>query len=349
MAKKGLLLINLGTPDAPTEEKVRVYLREFLMDPYVIDIPFVMRWLLVHGAILPKRPAQSAEAYRKIWSDRGSPLLEHLNGLVEEVRKLAGGSEWRVVGGMRYGNPSIQSALEALRADGIQDVVVLPLYPQYSLSATESSIVRTRALASRLAPGMRLRFVPAFYDDPSFIDSFAQVARQALQGFDFDHLLFSFHGLPERQVKKTDRSAGRSHCLSGPDCCARMTQENRDCYRAQSYATAAALARALGLEPGRFTVCFQSRLGRTPWIKPYTDQLYIELAARGVKRVAVMCPAFVSDCLETLEEIQIRGRDEFRKLGGEDLRLVPSLNSSAPWARAVLGLARKEARAGGLS
>lgn len=342
MKKKGLLLINLGTPDAATTEKVRIYLKEFLMDPFVIDIPYPLRWLLVHGAILPKRPALSAEAYRKVWSDRGSPLLEHLEDLVARVQELVVASEWKVLGGMRYGTPSIRRALEEFRDEGIDEVVAFPLYPQYSLAATESSMANTRKLAKRVAPGLKLHFVPAFYDDAGFIEAFAQVAREGLQGFDYGHLLFSFHGLPERQIRKTDHSAqGTKHCLESQDCCAVMTEANRDCYRAQCYATARALARVLGLKPEQYTVCFQSRLGRTPWIRPYTDEVYGEVAKRGVKRLAVMCPAFVADCLETLEEVQIRGRDDFRRLGGEDLKLVPSLNSSSAWARAVVQLAQK--------
>jgi ferrochelatase len=337
--QKGLLLINLGTPDAPTAEMVRSYLKEFLMDPYVIDIPYPMRWLLVHGAILPKRPAVSAEAYRKVWHERGSPLLMHLHDLVMQVKRVADPKDWLVIGGMRYGKPSIQAALEEFKAAGIRDVLVVPLYPQYSLAATESSVVHTQKIAERVAPGLKLGFLPAFYADAGFIDSFAQVARKSLDGYDYEHMLFSFHGLPERQVRKTDRSGG-NHCLKSENCCATLTDANRDCYRAQCYATARSIAGKLGLAPERYTVCFQSRLGRTPWIKPYTDLMYIELARRGVKRLAVMCPAFVADCLETLEEVQIRGSEDFKKAGGEELRLVPSLNSEPEWARAVLGLAQ---------
>jgi ferrochelatase len=318
---------------------VRSYLKEFLMDPYVIDIPYPMRWLLVHGAILPKRPAQSAEAYRKVWGERGSPLLEHLLALSSQVQAVANSDQWVIKAGMRYGNPSLTKALTEFKNEGVGEVVVFPLYPQYSMAATESSIHATRKLARKVAPGIKLRFVPAFYEDKGFIGAFAEVARASLEGFDFDHLLFSFHGLPERQIKKTDRTPGGAHCLQDASCCDRIAENNRDCYRAQSYATARALASRLDLSPDRYTVCFQSRLGRTPWIKPYTDHLYVELAAKGVKRVAVMCPAFVADCLETLEEIQIRGQEDFRKLGGSELKLIPSLNSTPAWARAVLSLA----------
>jgi ferrochelatase len=215
------------------------------------------------------------------------------------------------------------------------------LYPQYSLSATESSIDRVRSLVREGGYSAKLRFVPAFYGHPAFIRSFSTVAEKTLQEFPADHVLFSFHGLPERHVHKTDAS-GR-HCLSSPDCCVSVGEANRNCYRAQSFATAHALARELGMSPAdfgkRYSVAFQSRLGRSPWIRPYTDLVFSDLVKSGVKRLAVMCPSFVADCLETLEEIGIRGRESFIQLGGEDLRLIPSLNSTDDWARAVCEIA----------
>jgi ferrochelatase len=247
---------------------------------------------------------------------------------------------WKVVGAMRYANPSVAKALAELKDAGVERTIVLPLYPQYSLAATESSIHHVREQAMRLAPGMKLDFVPAFYADPGFLGAFTQVAREALAGFEHQHLLFSFHGLPERQIRKTDPS--RTHCLQSQGCCDAMGEANRNCYRAQCYSTARELAKGLGLSSDRYTVCFQSRLGRTPWIRPYTDVVLEELAARGIKRLAVVCPAFVADCLETLEEIQIRARETFIGLGGEELRLVPSLNSSPAWVRAVADLARNQ-------
>jgi ferrochelatase len=342
---KGVLLINLGTPDGepihgPTVDQVRVYLKQFLMDRFVVDIPFLFRWLLVNGIILRKRPEQSAEAYRKIWTENGSPLLHyHLKlteAVAERLSKQLSIEPDKVQPAMRYGNPSIPSALQILSDLGVSEVLLVPLYPQYSLAATESSLVECKEWAQKNAPSMKFSEFPAFYDSEPFIDSFAHVARESLQGYKYDHLLFSFHGLPERHVQKTDRSNG-AHCLKKDDCCAQMTDANRDCYRAQCFATARALAKKMGLTPDQYTVCFQSRLGRTPWIRPYTDVVYQELAARGVKKVAVMCPAFVADCLETLEEIQIRGREHYIQLGGEDLRLVPSLNDSQVW---VEGLTR---------
>jgi ferrochelatase len=305
------------------------------MDPLVVDIAPPLRWLLVHAIILPRRPQASAALYKKIWTDRGSPLLFHLEDLVTAVRKILGG-DWIVEGGMRYRRPSIAEAFSRLRAAGVDDVTAFPLYPQYSLSATRSSELEVQRQAGA---GMHLRFVPPFYSEPGFLDSFASVARRELSGFAPDHILFSFHGLPERQVKKTDSTG--THCFSGPDCCARVGEANRNCYRAQCFHTARELAARLKLNSEQYTVCFQSRLGRTPWIRPFTDVLYRELPARGVRRIAVLSPSFVADCLETLEEIAIRGADDFKKAGGEELRLISSLNSDPEWARAVAALATR--------
>jgi protoporphyrin/coproporphyrin ferrochelatase len=335
--KRGLILLNLGTPAAPEERAVRDYLKEFLMDPWVVDIPFPLRWLLVHGLILPKRPRMASAAYRKIWTERGSPLLVHHLDLTEKVR-AALGPAWAVRPAMRYGSPSLEKAARELREEGVGEVVLFPLYPQYSLAATRSSVERARETLGRELPGVPVRAVPAFYEDPGFLDAFASVARQSLHAFEPDFTLFSFHGLPERQVRKTDPTG--NHCLASGTCCDRIGGPNRDCYRAQCFATARGIASRLGLEPARFAVSFQSRLGRTPWIQPFTDRLYAELPSRGVRRLAVICPSFVADCLETLEEVAIRGRDSFLAAGGRELLLVPSLNASEPWSAAVAELAR---------
>ncbi len=341
MRKTGLLLLNLGTPEAPTPAAVRDYLREFLMDPWVIDIPWPLRFALVHGIILRSRPAASAHAYAKIWTEKGSPLKIHARDLHREVSALlpAGCSvKWA----MRYGSPSIESVVREFAREhqgagqGLAKLVVLPLYPQYSTAATESSIRATRAALKKHLPGTPVEFVRDFYDHPGFVDSFVAVGRAALAERPADFVIFSFHGLPERQVRKLDRS-GR-HCLEGESCCDRITDANRDCYRAQSYATARAIASGMGLEPGRYEVAFQSRLD-SKWIRPFTDDLYESLPKRGVRKVAVMCPSFVADCLETLEEVALRGREQFVAAGGEDLYLVPSLNSAPNWARAVAHIA----------
>jgi ferrochelatase len=336
MASRGLLLVNLGTPDSPRVPDVRKYLAEFLMDPLVIDLPWPLRAALVYGYILVRRPATSAAAYRKIWTDRGSPLLFHQQDLVAGVG-AALGKDWQVAGAMRYGSPSIRTGLETLAKAGVSETVAFPLYPQYSLAASKSSELEIQRWANVLLPGKPLRLVPPFYGISGFLDAFAAVARRELASFAADHVLFSFHGLPERQIKRTDPT-GR-HCFESDDCCARYVEANPDCYRAQCFKTAQELASRLGLTPERFTVCFQSRLGRTPWIRPFTDVVLRELPSRGVQRVAVMSPAFVSDCLETLEELAIRGAADFKRAGGESLRLIPSLNAEPDWVRTVASLA----------
>jgi ferrochelatase len=335
---KALILLNLGTPDAPKTPEVRRYLRQFLMDPYVVDIPWFFRALLVYGVILPTRPAKSAEAYRKVWTQNGSPLLHYLLALTEKVSKLLG-SSWITLPAMRYGNPSVESAFRKLAQspEPLEEIVVLPLYPQYSLAATESSIAEARQFAKKHTPSVPLKVIGAFYDRPEFLDAFKAEIESTLKNFEYDHLLFSFHGLPERQIKRVDATG--SYCLAAETCCDKVGDANRHCYRAQCFATAHALAKRLGISPERYTVSFQSRLGRTPWIKPYTDILYREFPKRGIKRLAVACPAFVSDCLETLEEIKMRGLEDFRKEGGEDLQLIPSLNASDPWAKGVVAIA----------
>lgn len=333
---KGVILLNLGTPDGehpgPTVSQVRSYLREFLMDPLVVDIPALARFILVHAMILPKRPKRSREAYHKVWTKRGSPLLVHLEDLVFKVSQKVGPG-FCVVGGMRYGNPSIKQALLALKEAGVKETRVIPLYPQYSLAATESSIIACQQLAREHAPEMKLTFQPPFYGEAGFLDAYADVAKRTLDHIPHDHVIFSFHGLPERQIRKVDPS-GKT-CLASERCCDRITSANQNCYRAQCFQTARELADRLKIPKDRYSVAFQSRLGVTAWIKPYTDLLYGELVKRGHKRVAVLCPAFVADCLETLEEVAIRGNDQFRRLGGEILHLVPSLNSEAEWVDSV--------------
>ncbi|HET9451019.1 MAG TPA: ferrochelatase [Aggregicoccus sp.] len=337
--KKGLLLVNLGTPDAPEPGPVRRYLREFLGDARVLDLPAAGRALLLEGVILPFRPAKSAEAYRKIWTPEGSPLLTYGRALEQAVAaRLAG--EYAVELAMRYGNPSLELGLARLRQRGVSELTVLPLYPQEAASSSGSTRARVYQLLAQGWDAPPVRMVPAFFDDPGFLDAFTEVARPELARFRQDHVLFSFHGLPERHVRKSDPTGGR-HCLASPGCCDAITPVNRTCYRAQSYATARALAQRLGLGAADSSVSFQSRLGRTPWIQPYTDLVLPELAQRGVKRLAVMCPAFVADCLETLEEIGLRAREQFRAAGGEELLLVPSLNAHPRWVDAVVDLVRR--------
>ncbi|MBC7384842.1 MAG: ferrochelatase [Cryobacterium sp.] len=332
-SKKGILLLNLGTPDAPDAESVRRYLGEFLMDPYVIDLPWLARAALVKGIILRTRPKKSAEAYKKVWTDRGSPLSFHTHDLVEKVQKVLG-DDYRVLPVMRYGNPSVEKAIRTFQSEGIIEVTALPLYPQFSLAASKSSEDWVMNEAKRLKFAGKIHLVGAFYQDDHFLDAFVEQAKSAMIEFTPDFTLFSFHGLPERHVKKVERVKGT--CLASDDCCARMNEANVDCYRAQCFHTAREIASRLGLSEAEYSVAFQSRLGTTPWIKPYSDVVLKEIATSGKhKKVLMISPSFVADCLETLEEIAIRGKEDFIAAGGDALVLAPSLNSSDRWVTCV--------------
>jgi ferrochelatase len=334
----GALLVNLGTPDAPRPREVRRYLAEFLSDPRVLDIPAPARWLLLHGVILRTRPRRSAAAYAKIWTQAGSPLLVHGRALAQGVARALGDG-FRVELGMRYGSPSIASAVSALDRAGVSRIVALPLFPQYSEAATGSAAARVREVVAALPEPPPLAVLPDFHTDPRFIAAFVEAARPALDAFSADHVLLSYHGLPERQVKATDAS-GR-HCLASATCCDAVSDVNARCYRAQSFATSRALCAALGIPRERTSTAFQSRLGRTPWIRPFTDGRLPELRAAGVRRLAVACPSFVADCLETLEEIGIRAREQWRELGGQALALLPCPNAHPAWVDAVAAMLRE--------
>jgi ferrochelatase len=343
----GLLLINLGTPDAPTPTAVRRYLREFLGDPRVLDMSPVGRFLLLNLIILPTRPRKSAHAYQAIWdSARGSPLLYHGRDLATAVAARLGDG-WRVELAMRYGSPDLAGALDRLIAAGVDRVVALPLFPHTASSSSGSALAALYRLAGARTTVPRLAAVPAFHADLGFLAAEVAVAAPVLAAHAPDHVLFSFHGLPERHVRAADPTGDR--CLAAASCCDRLDAGNRDCYRAQCFATARDLAARLGLAAERTSVAFQSRLGKVPWVRPYTDDALVELAASGVKRLAVMCPAFVADCLETLEEIGLRAAATWKQLGGDELVLVPSLNASPAWADAVAALARAAGGHGSVS
>jgi ferrochelatase len=338
--RQGLLLINLGTPDAPTTPAVRRYLREFLSDPRVIDIDPFARWLLLNFVILVFRPRKSAEAYRKIWDERGSPLLLHSLEFTRQIALELEG-EFQVEFGMRYGHPSLKDALDRLRAMKVQSITLMPLYPQYAAASTASSLERAYRLIGQGWDVPPIRVVPPFFNQPSFLDALATSSAAVIRQSRADHVLFSFHGLPERQIRKSDLIG--NHCLASPQCCDQIGAANTNCYRAQAHYTAREVAKRLGIAAEGFSISFQSRLGRTPWIRPYTDLLVPELARRGVRRLAVLCPAFVADCLETLEEIGIRARASFLAAGGEELVLVPCLNAHPAWVRAAADLVRTKA------
>lgn len=337
-AKPGVLLVNLGTPDAPETPEVRRYLRQFLIDERVLDINAFARWCLVNLIIAPTRGPKSAEAYKKVWLDRGSPLLVHGRDLTEVVRTRL--PEFEVELAMRYGNPSIDAGLTKLRDAGCDELVIMPLYPQYASSSTGSSLDAVYRAASKLWNTPFFSVVPPFYDHPGFIDAFVEVAKPKLDEQKPDHLLFSFHGLPVRHLQKSDPSG--SHCWASDSCCDTIVSANRNCYRAQCFVTARMIAERLGMDESDYTICFQSRLS-DGWVTPYTDDVLVEVAKKGVKNLAVMCPAFVADCLETIEEIGMRAEEDFTEAGGERLELIPSLNATPTWADAVASMVREAA------
>ena len=338
--KTGLLLINLGTPESPDPSDVRPYLRQFLMDPRVIDVPAWKRWFVVN-LILISRPKASGEAYAKIWTEQGSPLLIHSRALTEKVAQRLPGV--RVELAMRYGSPSIESGLQRLRNAAVDKVVAFPLYPQYSSAANGSSLDKVFTEAAKLWNVPDIETIPPFYDDPEFIAACAARARPVIESADPEKVYFSFHGLPERHVVKSDESG--AHCLRSAECCAHIGDANRHCYRAQCYATARLLGDRLGISDEKRVVCFQSRLGRDPWIRPYTDEIMIEHARAGVKRAVILSPAFVADCLETLEELGIRAVADWTANGGERLDIVPCVNSDDLWVDALLDIVRRNSTA----
>jgi protoporphyrin/coproporphyrin ferrochelatase len=336
----GLLLVNLGTPRSPSVPDVREYLREFLSDPHVISMPAPLRWLLLNAVILRTRPAKSAHAYQSIWSTtRGSPLLFHSEDLLQAVQSRM--PDVHVALAMRYGAPTIKSGLEELKKAGVARVCVFPLYPQFALASTQTVIDKVVLEATQLGMRDQLTFVPPFFDDDATLDVFASIYRRTTSDYQPDHVLLSFHGLPEQHVRMTDPT--KQHCLNPRyACCDVDVPANARCYRRQCLVSAQGLVERLDLDKVGYTMCFQSRL-RDSWMRPYTDEVLIELAKAGKKRLVVMAPAFVADCLETLEEIEMRAKESFLEHGGEDLRLVPSLNSEPAWADALVNLARRAA------
>jgi ferrochelatase len=325
---KGVLLVNLGSPDSPSVSDVRCYLCEFLMDGRVMDVAWPLRALIV-GMILIQRPKQSAEAYRKIWMPEGSPLIVTSKHVQAELQKRVNAP---IELAMRYQNPSIPNAIRKLRERGVDELFLIPLFPHYAMSSYESAVERVKEIAAKLAPQMRIVVQPPYFDSPDYIAALVASAENHLrQGC--DHLLFSFHGIPERQIKKSDQTGG--HCLVKENCCEVASQAHATCYRAQCFKTVAAFVRQAGVPAGKFSVSFQSRPGHGPWLKPYTDFELAALPKRGVKKLLVICPAFVSDCLETLEEIGIRGRETFLSAGGKEFAQIPCLNEHPLWIAAL--------------
>lgn len=344
MARTGVILINVGTPDAPHSREVRRYLREFLSDPRVVDINPLGRWLLLNLIILPVRPKQSAAAYKKIWTPQGSPLLVYSEALRAALQQALG-EEFHLELGMRYGEPSLQRAVERLRQAGITRVVAVPLFPQYASASTGTAAARLMEILAAQWNVPELVILGDFYDHPGFLDAVATMVGEAHRTTEPDYVLFSYHGLPERQVVKSEEP-GFACSREAP--CPPVQAGNRMCYRAQCYATSRALAQRLGLSEQAYGTSFQSRLGRTPWIKPYTDLLLPQLRERGVERLMVATPSFVADCLETEEEIGIRLREQWLGLGGKELHRVACVNDHPVWVGALAEMIRRAVVRGGL-
>jgi len=337
MGKQGVLLVNLGTPDSPSTSDVRTYLDEFLMDGRVIDVPLVLRALLVKGIIVPFRGPKSAKLYKAIWSDTtGSPLM-HYSKMQKDLLQERLGEDYHVELAMRYQNPSIESALNKLKDSQVNSIKVIPMFPHYASASTGSVMEKVMELVRKWQTIPNISFINSFHNDELMIDAFSDNGRKH-NPETYDHILFSFHGLPQRQLRKSDHS--KQHCLKVENCCSTLTENNKFCYSAQCHDTARLIAEKLGLPKDKYSVCFQSRLGKDPWVQPYTSVVIEELAKKGVKRLLVFCPAFVADCLETVYEVSVEYGEEFKELGGEHVQLVESLNDHPLWIDSLEGLVK---------
>lgn len=334
--KKGVLLMNLGSPDSTTVKDVRRYLNEFLMDEKVIDIPFILRSLLVQGIIVPFRAPKSAEAYRTIWTSKGSPLVEFTKQLQQAVQQKFGEP---VEIAMRYGNPDPEVAFEKLlkAVPDLDEVIVLPLYPHYAMSSYETAVDYAYKIHQKKGYHFKLTTIPPFYNKPEYITALAESIRPYLQT-EYDQVLFSYHGIPQRHIRKSDTT--KSHCLQVPDCCNTNSAAHATCYRHQVFTTTKLVTTLLQIPESKYKISFQSRLGKG-WLQPFTDIRLAELPKEGVKKLLILCPAFVSDCLETLEEIAIRGKETFLQAGGESYTMIPCMNTQPLWVNAVEHMVRQ--------
>lgn len=334
--KKAILICNIGTPEAPDRDSVKKYLDEFLMDEKVISAPWIIRYPLVRWLITPRRSGKSAEKYQAVWMKEGSPLLVYTDRLVQKLQNLLG-NDFIVKTAMRYSQPSLTSVLDDLKKQKIQDILVVPMFPQFA-QATTGSLVETFQELNK-SYGFQMRFFKPFFSPDWFIDSFVQVVQKSTTegGFKYDHLLFSYHGLPESQVK-----AQAPQCLREKNCCDLPSSCAMNCYRAQCVSTTKHMAQKLGLREDQYSLSFQSRLGPVKWIQPYTEDVLVNLAKRGVKNLAVVCPSFVTDCIETLEEIGMEGKETFLHAGGKEFHLVPCLNDDSFWAEKFAQVLEKE-------
>ena len=324
--RKGILLVNLGSPDSTKTKDVRRYLDEFLMDERVIDIAYWKRYLLIKGIILNVRPKKSAKAYKKIWWDEGSPLI-----VISErfAKKVADKLHIPVALGMRYGSMSIKKGIQELHDQGVEDILLIPLYPHYAMSSYETVVEKAKEVNRTDFPNIKINTLPVFYNNAAYISAMSSNIKNHLDGFDYDHILFSYHGIPERHIYKSDTT--NSHCKLDGSCCNTPSNAHKTCYRHQCFETTRLIVAALGLKEGTYSNSFQSRLLKDPWLKPYTDFELEKFPKEGKKKLAVVTPAFVADCLETLEEIAMEGKEEFLEAGGETYKHIPCMNDNDDW------------------
>ncbi|WP_158838527.1 ferrochelatase [Polaribacter sp. L3A8] len=323
---KGILLNNLGSPDSTETADVKKYLGEFLMDERVIDIPYWKRWLLINGIILQTRPKKAGAAYKKIWWKQGSPLVVISEMFTKKVIKKV---DLPVALAMRYGSMSMEKGIKELVDKGVTEIFLAPLYPHYAMSSYETVVVKAEEILAEKYPNVKLDVLPAFYNEPDYIKAMSNNLANHLEGFDYDHILFSYHGIPERHIMKSDVT--KNHCKIDGSCCERNSVAHHTCYRHQCFETTKEIAKTLNLKEGTYSNSFQSRLLKDPWLKPYTDFEIEKFPSEGKKKLAVITPAFVADCLETLEEIAMEGKDEFLKFGGTDYKHIPCLNDNDEW------------------
>jgi ferrochelatase len=327
---KGVLLVNLGSPKSTDPKDVKAYLGEFLMDERVIDLPYVLRAILVKGIILNTRPKKSAEAYSKIWWDEGSPLIvlsERLQQKIDDFTSVP------IALAMRYGEPSIANGMKELHEKGVNEILLAPMYPQYAMATTETIIALAEEIRKEHYPKMRFTILPPFYNHPDYITVLSRSIAEKLDELDYEHLLFSYHGVPERHIRKSDIT--KSHCKMDGQCCQTPSKAHQFCYKHQCHEVTRLVGEKLNLKEGSYSTSFQSRLGFDPWLKPYTDRTVERMAIEGVKKMAIVTPAFVSDCLETLEEIAMEAEEIFEENGGKEFTVIPCLNDRQDWVKTL--------------
>lgn len=337
--KTGLLVVNLGTPDAAEVPAVRRYLREFLMDGRVIDIPAVLRFILVNGIIAPFRAPKSTKTYKEVWTDKGSPLKVYGNAVVSALQEELK-DEMLVVLGMRYQNPSLESALEILKNEWVEKIIVLPLFPQYASATTGSVMEKVMRIMADWQVIPELAIINSYFSHPTFIDAFVERGKHFIENEQWDKILFTYHGIPARHIRKADPTG---KCLTS-GCCDTLHAGNRHCYKAQCYATSRLLAEKFNLKAEEYFVSFQSRLGNDPWLEPYTEDVAKDFPKQGLNKVLAFSPSFVADCLETTIEVGDEYKEMFEEAGGKHWQLVDSLNDSPIWIEALTKLARHYAQ-----